>query len=303
MSVTDSREPPGRTVTLTIALLGHPVAHSISPPMQQAALDALGVDARYEAWDVPPGEVAQAVERLRAAEVIGANVTVPHKVELLSRADEVDHLAAQVGAVNTIVPREGRLHGANTDVAGVLRTLADAGVGVAGGEVVLIGAGGAARAVVVAMRAEGATRLTIANRTLANAEALTGLGGDDLAVRIAPLDAASPLLRGAMERARLVIHSTTLGMRHGPDESATPIPAELFVAGQAALDLVYIPERTPFLRAAEAAGAQPIGGLGMLVHQGAESFRLWTGLEPPVEAMFAAARATLARRTAEETAS
>ena len=303
MSVTDSREPPGRTVTLTIALLGHPVAHSISPPMQQAALDALGVDARYEAWDVPPGEVAQAVERLRAAEVIGANVTVPHKVELLSRADEVDHLAAQVGAVNTIVPREGRLHGANTDVAGVLRTLADAGVEVAGGEVVLIGAGGAARAVVVAMRAEGATRLTIANRTLANAEALTGLGGDDLAVRIAPLDAASPLLRGAMERARLVIHSTTLGMRHGPDESATPIPAELFVAGQAALDLVYIPERTPFLRAAEAAGAQPIGGLGMLVHQGAESFRMWTGLEPPVEAMFAAARATLARRTAEETAS
>ena len=205
--------------------------------------------------------------------------------------------------MNTIVPREGRLHGANTDVAGVLRTLADAGVEVAGGEVVLIGAGGAARAVVVAMRAEGATRLTIANRTPGNAEALTGLGGDELEVRIAPLDSGSPLLREAMGRARLVIHSTTLGMRHGPDESATPIPAELFVAGQAALDLVYIPERTPFLRAAEAAGAQPIGGLGMLVHQGAESFRMWTGLEPPVEVMFAAARATLARRTAEETAS
>ena len=290
-------------MTPTIALLGHPVAHSISPPMQQAALDALGVDARYEAWDVPPGEVAQAVERLRAADVLGANVTVPHKVELLRRADEVDDLAAEVGAVNTIVPREGRLHGANTDVAGVLRTLADAGVEVAGGEVVLIGAGGAARAVVVAMRAEGATRLTIANRTPGNAEALTGLGGDELEVRIAPLDPGSPLLREAMERARLVIHSTTLGMWHGPDESATPIPAELFVAGQAALDLVYIPERTPFLRAAEAAGAQPIGGLGMLVHQGAESFRMWTGLEPPVEVMFAAARATLARRTAEETAS
>ena len=157
----------------------------------------------------------------------------------------------------------------------------------------------AARAVVVAMRAEGATRLTIANRTAANAEALVGLGGDELEVRIAPLDAASPLLRGAMERARLVIHSTTLGMRHGPDESAMPIPAELFVAGQAALDLVYIPERTPFLRAAEAAGAQPIGGLGMLVHQGAESFRMWTGLEPPTEVMFAAARAALAARSTE----
>ena len=289
-------------MTATIALLGHPVAHSISPPMQQAALDAFGVGARYEAWDVAPGEVAAAVERLRGEGVLGANVTVPHKVELLQRADEVDALAEQVGAVNTIVPREGRLHGANTDVAGVLRTLADAGVDVAGAEIVLIGAGGAARAVVVAMRAEGSSRLTIANRTPANAEALIGLGGDTMAVRIAPLDAASPLLRGAMERARLVIHSTTLGMRHGPDESATPVPAELFAAGQAALDLVYIPERTPFLRAAEAAGAQPIGGLGMLVYQGAESFRMWTDREPPTEVMFAAARAALAARDGEEAA-
>lgn len=289
-------------MTATIALLGHPVAHSISPPMQQAALDARGVDAHYEAWDVPPGEVGDAVERLRGEGVIGANVTVPHKVELLERADEVDALAAQVGAVNTIVPRDGRLHGSNTDVAGVQRTLADAGVDVTGGEVVLIGAGGAARAVVVAMRAAGASGLTIANRTPANAEALTGLGGDTMGVRIAPLDPASTALREAMGRARLVIHSTTLGMRHGPDESATPIPAELFVAGQAALDLVYIPERTPFLRAAEAAGAQPIGGLGMLVYQGAESFRMWTGMEPPTDVMFAAARAALARRSAEETA-
>lgn len=289
-------------MTATIALLGHPVAHSISPPMQQAALDARGVDAHYEAWDVSPGEVGAAVERLRGEGVIGANVTVPHKVELLERADEVDALAAQVGAVNTVVPRDGRLHGSNTDVAGVQRTLDDARVDVTGGEVVLIGAGGAARAVVVAMRAAGASGLTIANRTRANAEALTGLGSDAMEVRMAPLDPASTALREAMGRARLVIHSTTLGMRHGPDESATPIPAELFVAGQAALDLVYIPERTPFLRAAEAAGAQPIGGLGMLVYQGAESFRMWTGMEPPTDVMFAAARAALARRSAEETA-
>lgn len=289
-------------MTAAIALLGHPVAHSISPPMQQAALDALGVHARYEAWDVAPGEVGAAVERLRAEGVIGANVTVPHKVEMLRHADEVDALAAEVGAVNTIVPRDGRLLGANTDVAGVLRTLADAAVDVAGSQVVLIGAGGAARAVVVAMRAQGAARLTIANRTPAHAEALVSLGGDGMEVRTAPLDALTPELRGAMARARLVIHSTSLGMRHGPDESATPVPAGLFVAGQAALDLVYVPERTPFLRAAEAAGAQPIGGLGMLVYQGAESFRMWTGLEPPTEAMFAAARAALAAREAEETA-
>ena len=286
-------------MTATIALLGHPVSHSISPPMQQAALDALGFDARYEAWDVSPGDIPRAVERLRAEGVLGANVTVPHKVELLRRADEVDALAAQVGAVNTIVPRDGLLHGSNTDVAGVRRTLADAGVEVAGSEVVLIGAGGAARAVVVAMAAAGASMLTIANRTAANAEPLAALATGGMEVRIAALDQASPELRAALERARLVIHSTTLGMRDGPDEMATPIPAELFTAGQAALDLVYIPERTPFLGAAEAAGAQPIGGLGMLVYQGAESFRMWTGLEPPTEVMFAAARAALAARSTE----
>ena len=277
-----------------IALLGHPVAHSISPAMQQAALDALAVDARYEAWDVPPEELPHAVERLRAGGVLGANVTVPHKVELLRRADRVDALAERVGAVNTILRRDGRLHGTNTDVAGVLRALADAGVEVAGLEVVLIGAGGAARAVVAAMRAAGAARVTVANRTPGRAEPLIGVGGEDLVVRVCPLDDASEALRSALRRARLVIHSTPLGMRHGPDEQATPLPAELFVAGQAAFDLVYTPERTPFLRAAEAAGARPIGGLGMLVHQGAESFRLWTGLEPPVEVMFAAARDALA---------
>ena len=277
-----------------IALLGHPVAHSISPAMQQAALDALAVDARYEAWDVPPEELPHAVERLRAGGVLGANVTVPHKVELLRRADRVDALAERVGAVNTILRRDGRLHGTNTDVAGVLRALADAGVEVAGLEVVLIGAGGAARAVVAAMRAAGAARVTVANRTPGRAEPLIGVGGEDLVVRVCPLDDASEALRSALRRARLVIHSTPLGMRHGPDEQATPLPAELFVAGQAAFDLVYAPERTPFLRAAEAAGARPIGGLGMLVHQGAESFRLWTGLEPPVEVMFAAARDALA---------
>jgi shikimate dehydrogenase len=281
-------------MTTSIVLLGHPVSHSISPAMQQAALDALGVDARYEAWDVPPAELPHAVERLRAAEVLGANVTVPHKVEMLRRADRVDALAERVGAVNTIVRRDGRLHGTNTDVAGVQRALADAEVEVAGLEVVLIGAGGAARAVVAAMRAEGAALVTVANRTPANVEPLVSVGGEQLAVRICPLDPASEQLRAALRRARLVIHSTSLGMRHGPDELATPVPAELFVAGQAALDLVYTPERTPFLQAAQAAGARPIGGLGMLVHQGAESFRLWTGLEPPLEVMFAAARRALA---------
>ncbi len=281
-------------MTATIALIGHPVAHSISPALQQAALDALAFDARYEVWDVPPNELPQAVERLRSAAVLGANVTVPHKVELLRLADRPDALAERVGAVNTIVRRDGQLHATNTDVNGVLHALDDAGVEIAGLEVVLIGAGGAARAVVAALRMARAALVTVANRTPARGEALGSIAGDELPLRVSPLDPASEALRLAMSRAALMIHSTPLGMRHGPDEAATPLPVELFVLRQAALDLVYTPERTPFLEAAEAAGARPIGGLGMLVHQGAESFRLWTGLEPPLEVMFAAARAALA---------
>ncbi len=274
-----------------IALLGHPVSHSRSPRLQQAALDALGIDARYEAWDTPEAELPPAVERLRSAELLGANVTIPHKVAVMPLIDRPDPLVELVGAVNTIVHRDGLLYATNTDVVGVLRALEGADIAVAGMHVLMVGAGGAARAVVAAMRRGGAATLTIANRTPAHAEALAPLGGEELAVATCLLDPSADELRAAMERAELVIHSTPLGMRHGPDERATPLPAKLFHRGQAAFDLVYVPERTPFLEAAQRAGAHTVGGLAMLVHQGAESFRLWTGQEPPLEVMFQAARA------------
>lgn len=280
-------------MTRTIALLGHPVAHSISPRFQQAALDALGIDARYEAWDVLPADLPAAVERLRSGDLLGANVTVPHKVAALRLVDRPDALAERVGALNTVVNRGGLLHATNTDVSGILHALADAGVAVRDAHVVLIGAGGAARAVVVAMRTAGAARLTIANRTPAHAAALADLGGEALDMRFAPLDPADGAFRRALREARIVVQSTSLGMRHGPAEAASPVPRELFAAGQVAFDLVYVPEQTPFLREAEAAGARTVGGLHMLVHQGAEAFRLWTGQEPPFEVMLAAARDAL----------
>lgn len=283
-------------MTQTIALIGHPVAHSISPAFQQAALDALGIDARYEAWDTPAEALAATAERLRSATLLGANVTVPHKVAMLRFIDSPDATVERVGALNTIVRRDSRLHATNTDVLGILRALQAAGVDPRDKRVLLLGAGGAARAVVVAMRQAGASALTIANRTPERARALILLGGTDLEVATCPLEAGDPALAAAMEATELVVHSTSLGMRHGPDEQATPVPAELFHAGQVAFDLVYVPERTPFLRAAEAGGAQPVGGLAMLVHQGAESFRLWTGQAPPLEVMFEAARAALAAR-------
>ena len=280
-------------MTSTIALLGHPVSHSISPRFQQAALDALGIDARYEAWDTPPEDLPSALERLRSRDLLGANVTVPLKQEALRLIDRPDALAERIGAVNTIVNAGGVLEATNTDVAGVLRSLEDGGVDLAGANVVLIGAGGAARAIVVAMREGGAARVTIANRTAARARALVPLGGEDLELRVIPLDHASEQLRAAMQSARLVVQATSLGMRDGPDEDASPLPAELFHAGQAAFDIVYVPQQTPFLRAAERGGALPLGGLSMLVHQGAESFRRWTGQQPPLDVMFDAARAAL----------
>ncbi len=279
----------------TIALLGHPVAHSISPRFQQAALDALGVHARYEAWDTEPNDLPIAVERLRSGDLMGANVTVPHKVSVFRLVDRPDALAERVGAVNTIVNRGGVLEATNTDVAGVRRSLEEAGVSLRGTRVTLIGAGGAARAVVVALREAGVARITVANRTPGNAAELAELGGE-VDMRYAPLDLEDATFRSSVQTADVVVQSTSLGMRHGPAESVSPVPAELFRPGQVAFDLVYVPERTPFLAAAETAGAQAVGGLAMLVHQGAEAFRLWTGLEPPVDVMFAAARRALAER-------
>lgn len=283
-------------MTQTIALIGHPVAHSISPAFQQAALDALGVDARYEAWDLLEADLPTAAERLRSAQLLGANVTVPHKQAMLRFVDRPDALVERVGALNTIVRRDSLLHATNTDVSGLLAALRAADADPRGLRVLVLGAGGAARAAVVAMRGAGAASVVVANRTLARAEELTALGGTELPVSAVPLEVDAPEFVAAMEAADLVLQSTTIGMRHGPAEGATPVPAALFHRGQVAFDLVYVPERTPFLVAAEAGGARPLGGLDMLVHQGAEAFRLWTGFDPPIEVMSRAARAALAAR-------
>lgn len=287
---------PASRAPRRIALIGHPVAHSISPRFQQAALDALGIEARYEAWDTLPEEVGIVVERLRSGDLLGANVTVPHKVAVMRLVDRPDALAERVGAVNTVVNRNGILEATNTDVAGILRTFEGAEVAIAGKQIALIGAGGAARAVVVAMRQAGAARVTVINRTQARAEELAPLAGDELDLRFAPLDASDASFRSTLRNADVVVQSTSVGMRHGPGEGQSPIPSGAIGSGQVAFDLVYVPEETPFLQDAATHGAIAIGGLDMLVHQGAASFQLWTGMAAPLEVMFQAARAALAER-------
>jgi shikimate dehydrogenase len=292
--VTPSASPsPSRR---RIALLGHPVAHSISPRFQQAALDALGVEATYEAWDTEPADLPAAAERLRSGDLLGANVTVPHKVAMMRLVDRPDAIVERVGALNTVVNRGGLLHATNTDVAGITRTFEGAQVPLEGRRVVLIGAGGAARAVVVAMRQARVARVTVVNRTPERAADLALLAGEELDLRFAPLDPEDATFRSALRTAEIVVQSTSVGMRHGPSEGTSPVPAGSVGAGQVAFDLVYVPEVTPFLRDAAAHGAVAIGGLDMLIHQGAASFELWTGMAPPLEVMFSAARDALAER-------
>lgn len=260
-------------------VLGHPVAHSLSPAMHNAAFRALGMDHRYEALDVGPEALAAAVARLRAPDVLGANVTVPHKERIIALLDAVAEEAREIGAVNTIVRAEGHLTGHNTDRAGFAAALAERGVALEGKRALVLGAGGAARAAVPALRAAGAA-VHVANRTPGRAAALVAaLGGE-----AAPWPAALP---SALEGFDLLVNATSIGLRGDDPLPGTALPASLVV-----FDLVPTARETILLARARAAGCVTVDGLLMLLHQAAASFRLWTGENASMSAM----RAALPRR-------
>ncbi len=280
-------------MTSTVGIIGYPLRHSASPAFQQAAFDHLEIDARYLAWETPPDALAERMESLRGPCLLGANVTVPHKQAVVPFLDDVSQAAQDTGAVNTIVNREGRLTGHNTDVTGFLRALQeDAGFQPQGKRALVLGAGGSARAVVYGLLKEGAGQVTIANRTVERAHRLIDALGS-------PGNASAVLLEPAAlsDRWDLIVNCTTLGMRHAPGENETPLPSDAIPANSLVYDLVYNPEETPLLQAAANAGARTLGGLPMLIYQGAEAFRLWTGRKAPVEVMFQAARRVLSGRS------
>jgi shikimate dehydrogenase len=284
-------------VTLRLGVVGYPIEHSISPAIQQAALDALGIDARYERWKVAPGELATWVAGLRAPDVLGANVTVPHKETVLPYLDELTPTARSVGAVNTIVHREGRLLGANTDVEGFGRALREAGFAPERGEAVLLGAGGAARAVGVALLAAGVRRLAIFNRGVGRAEALAAMlarqpapAGGTAAPELAAYSFDDRALNDRLASCELLVNTTSVGMHAGE----TPLPLELVPARGLVVDIIYNPPETTLLAAARTRGVRTLNGLPMLVHQAALAFQLWTDRDPPLPTMFAAAHAALA---------
>ena len=288
------------TMRSALGIIGHPIGHSISPVFHQAALDSLSIGSEYRAYEVHPDAVGDFVRSLRAAGAVGINVTVPHKEAVIPFLDEIDEWAAEAGAVNTIVNRAGRLTGYNTDGYGFLRALRESGgLEPAGRHALILGAGGSARGIVQALLRAGIGSLTVANRTVSRAESLGELAaarGVDASA--APLDSSD--VSEAAARADLIVNCTSLGMRHGPDELASPLRADQINASALVYDLVYNPMTTPLLRSAEQAGAAVLGGLSMLVYQGAASFEIWLERDAPVDVMMASAADAMRAREASD---
>ncbi len=268
---------------------------SISPVFQQAAFDHLGIAVKYQYWPTPADGLATRVTGLRAPAVLGVNVTIPHKEACLPLVDDLDPLARRVGALNTILNDGGTLRGCNTDVEGFLRALQDTDFEPRGCTAIVAGAGGAARAVVVALASAGAARIAVVNRTLERAEQVVSDLGE--AVRPAQLVAA-PNTRESWQKAAaeagLLVNCTSLGTGGTPEEDQTPMPSDLIRSQALVYDLVYQPAETRLIREAREAGARTIGGLPMVIYQAAASFKLWTGKDAPVDIMFQAAEAALA---------
>lgn len=277
---------PGRpgASTQVAAVIGWPVRHSVSPAMHNAAFDALGLDWVYVALEVDPAEVGRAFDGVRVLGFGGLSVTMPHKAAALAAVDDATPAALAIGAVNTVVRRrDGSLLGHNTDGAGFLASLSEEGFEPDGRSCLVVGGGGAARAVVHALASAGAGEVVVVNRSPDRADATASLAGAVGRVGSAG-DAAS---------ADLVVNATPLGLA-GSGAASLPLDPGLLGSSQFVVDLVPNPAVTAFMEAARARGATAVGGLGMLVHQGALAFELWTGRQAPVEVMRDAARRALA---------
>lgn len=279
--MTRPRVPWPVASSVIVGVMGDPVAHSLSPVLHNTAFAAMGLDWASIAFRVRAGETEQAVAGVRALGVRGVSVTMPHKGEAARLADRLSATARVLRAVNCLSLEDGMLVGHNTDGAGFLESLRrGAGFDPGGRRCVVAGAGGAARAVVLALAEAGSDQVTVVNRTAARAEAAAALAGSRGRVGV-PEDA---------EDADLVVNATPAGMGGAAPDARPPIPPELLHHGQVAVDLIYEPRVTAWLAAARARGAAGVEGLGMLVHQAAAQLRVWTGDEVPVEEMWAAVR-------------
>jgi shikimate dehydrogenase len=270
--------------THVAGVIGDPVRHSLSPAIHNAAFQALGLDWVYVAFPVAAGQAAAAVQAMRTLGIAGLNVTMPHKHDVLGELDDLSPTARTLQAVNTVHRLGDALHGDSTDGAGFVDALLhDEGFDPRGVRAVVLGAGGAARAVVLALAQAGAADIAVVNRTAARAQQ---------AVALAP-GVARAGAEDDLDEAELVVNATPIGMQDTTVQEALPFDPKRLKPGQLVVDLVYHPLRTPLLAAARERGSVPVTGLGMLIHQAAHAFRLWTGEDPPLEVMSAGALAKL----------
>ena len=270
--------------TKIVGVIGHPVEHTLSPAMHNAAFAALGMNWVYLPFDVHPAELEFAVRGFRALGIVGINCTVPHKEHVIPLLAGVAEDARAIGSVNTVAVRDGKLFGYSTDGEGFLRSLRDElDFDPACRHAVVLGAGGAARAIVAALASSGAATVTVSNRTLSRAEKLcSDLAGFCKNTQLVPVQLHSAAAGTAVQEAHLVVNATSLGWG---DDDPPPVDPGVLHEGLVVLDTCYRPGGTPLLEAARQGGLRCVNGLGMLVYQGAASFRLWTGTEAPVEVM------------------
>ncbi len=286
-------------MTKFVGLIGHKLSHSISQQFQQAAFEHMGLDIRYEVWETTKDELPDVVEGLRDDSKLGANVTIPYKEAVLSLLNKVDKGARRIGAVNTIAKRDDKLVGYNTDASGFIRALEeDGGFDPRGKRAVLIGAGGAARAVSFALIDAGVRSLVILNRSIERGRELAKDLKWELKIsdtEVIALSWKDGRTLTALSGCDLLVNCTSVGMKNSASEDKSPLNIALIPKRALVYDVVYNPVETPLIVAAKKAGARTLGGLPMLVYQGAASFELWTGKAAPIDIMMRVAKRALTK--------
>ena len=271
--------------TKIVSIFGYPIEHTFSPLMHNAAFSALGLDYCYIPFEVRPEDLKNAVESIRALNIRGVNITVPHKEAVIKYLDELSKEAKLIGAVNTIENRNGRLIGHNTDGRGFIKSLLeDAKTKVKGKSVLLIGAGGAGKGVAVSCALEGASEVVIANRTIKKAEELAKyLSRHFKKIKFFAIPLEKHKILNAIVKIDILINATSLGLQ---GKGLLPISQKDLHRDLVIYDLIYNPQITPLFKIARRAGVKKaVNGLGMLIHQGAIAFQIWTGKKPPVDVM------------------
>ena len=280
--------------TKIVGVIGDPVEHSRSPQMHNAAFAELGLDYVYVPFHILPNELHAAIEGFKAINVVGINITIPHKQAVIPFVDEISREAELIGAVNTLIFNKGKIAGDNTDAPEFLQAMQETGLNIPKGEsAVVIGAGGSARAIVIALALAGLQSITIANRTVSKAIALASDLSEKTGVPMEGMGLDNPRLPDAVATSALVVNTASTSM----DTSHPPLIQPEWLNPQSIVyDIIYTPPKTRLMTTAAERGCHVIGGLGMLVHQGAIAFEKWTKVIPPIKIMRQALQNALDQR-------